>query len=117
VRGHTLMGHDEYDSGSSLDCLPNIGDSNDILRKLDSRKILFVLVILIDDLRQFPSLKLLVRTRLDQTRNETRRTSSSNTQIFTSSSKRSVCFLALCPAILAIADPLSVSSSSLPEME
>ena len=48
---HTLMGHDEYQSSSSLDCFPNIGDSNDVLGKLNSREVLFILMILVDDFR------------------------------------------------------------------
>lgn len=53
------MGHDEHQSSSSLDCFPNIGDSNDILGKLNSREVLFVLMVLVDDFRQFSSFKLI----------------------------------------------------------
>jgi hypothetical protein len=52
------MRHDEDDSSCALDCLFNIGNSNDILGKLDSGEILLVLMILINDLCQLSSLKL-----------------------------------------------------------
>jgi hypothetical protein len=52
------MRHDKDDSSRALDSLADIGNSNDILRKLDSREILLVLVILINDLCQLSSLKL-----------------------------------------------------------
>jgi hypothetical protein len=103
------MRHDEDDGSCALDCLSDIGDSNDILGKLNSREILLVLMILVNDLCQFPALKLDVSPGIKVFK-WSGRASSSKTQIFTSSSNRSVCFLAFCPAILAIADPLFISS-------
>jgi hypothetical protein len=52
------MGHDKDNGSSVLDRLPDIGDSNHILWQLDSREVLLILVILINDLCQFPPLKL-----------------------------------------------------------
>lgn len=52
------MRHDKYQHSSILDRVSDIRDRLDIIGKGDSRQVLLVLVILIDDLGEFTTFEL-----------------------------------------------------------
>lgn len=50
--GQKLMRKDKDEQRGLIACLGQVGDGHDILRQLDSRQILDILVLLVDDLRE-----------------------------------------------------------------